>query len=326
MMERTDRHFRMMLRGITRRTLLYTEMVHTHAIIHGDRERFLGHDPVERPLALQVGGDDPAAVAECATIAEEWGFDEINLNVGCPSDRVQAGRFGACLMGDPNHVATLVRAMRAATSIPVTVKHRIGIDHLDRYEDMKNFVDIVAEAGSARFSVHARKAWLSGLSPHQNRTVPPLRYDDVYRLKEERPDLRIELNGGVKSADEAASHLERVDAVMIGRAAFDDPACFADVDARFYGEAPRPLRLREVLERYVEYAREGLNRTDRYPASLPTLTRALTGLVAGRRGSRQWRRRLGEAAQSRAATPATRIEALEGAVADLDDFPLGSFS
>ena len=179
MMERTDRHFRVFLRQITRSTLLYTEMVTTGALIHGDRDRYLAFDTSERPLALQLGGDDPAALAECARMAQAWGYDEVNLNVGCPSDRVQRGRIGACLMAEPETVARAVEVMRAAVSLPVTVKHRIGIDHLDRYEDMLSFVDTVAAVGADRFSVHARIAWLQGLSPKQNRDIPPLRYEDV---------------------------------------------------------------------------------------------------------------------------------------------------
>ena len=233
MMDRTDRHFRFFLRRITRHTLLYTEMVTTGAVIHGDRERLLGFDLREKPVALQLGGDDPRALAECARIGEGFGYDEINLNVGCPSDRVQKGRIGACLMAEPERVADGVEAMRAAVSIPVTVKHRIGIDHLDRYEDMARFVTTVAAAGSDRFTVHARIAWLQGLSPKENRDIPPLRYDDVYRLKREHPDLSIEINGGVRSLDGVEEHLREVDAVMIGRAACDDPYLFAEADRRF---------------------------------------------------------------------------------------------
>jgi tRNA-dihydrouridine synthase A len=216
MMDRTERHFRVLMRLIFPSSWLYTEMVTANAVIHGDRDRLLGFDAAEHPVVLQLGGDDPGALAEAARIGEGYGYDEINLNVGCPSDRVQKGSFGACLMLRPERVARCVEAMRAVVRVPVTVKHRIGVDERDAYEDMLNFVDIVAAAGCDRFSVHARKAWLSGLSPKQNREVPPLRYEDVYRLKSERPSLRIELNGGVRSHDAIEEHLRYVDGVMIG--------------------------------------------------------------------------------------------------------------
>ncbi|MDX1387987.1 MAG: tRNA dihydrouridine(20/20a) synthase DusA, partial [Acidobacteriota bacterium] len=233
MMDRTDRHYRRFVREITRRTLLYTEMITTGAVLQGDRDFLLGFSPEERPLALQLGGDDPEALSECARIAEDRGYDEVNLNVGCPSDRVRQGRFGACLMAEPERVADAVAAMREATSVPVTVKHRIGIDDLDRYEDMALFVRTVAGAGCDRFSVHARKAVLGGLSPKANRTVPPLRYEDVHRLKREHPGLRIEINGGIASLEEVRRQLEFVDGVMIGRAAYDDPFLLSTVDRDF---------------------------------------------------------------------------------------------
>jgi len=286
MMDRTDRHFRVFLRQLTRHTLLYTEMVTTSAILHGDREHLLAFSPVERPLALQLGGSDPAALAACARIAEDFGYDEVNLNCGCPSDRVQKGRFGAVLMREPALVAEAVDAMRAATRLPVTVKHRVGVDELDRYEDMLRFVDTVAAAGCDRFTVHARKAWLQGLSPRDNREVPPLRHEDVYRLKAERPALVIETNGGVRSLDTAAAHLERVDAVMIGRAAFEDPYVFADADRRFFGDAtPAPSR-EEVVERMLPYVAQVEAAGGR---RLAVLKHLLT-LFAGRPGTRAWKR------------------------------------
>ncbi|MCA9545322.1 MAG: tRNA dihydrouridine(20/20a) synthase DusA, partial [Myxococcales bacterium] len=219
MMQRTDRHHRAFMRLITRTTLLYTEMVTTGAILHGDRARHLDFFECEHPVALQLGGDDPKALAEAARIAWDWGYDEVNLNVGCPSDRVQSGAFGAVLMKTPERVAEAVAAMRAAVPLPVTVKHRIGVDDLDRYEDMLHFVDVVRQAGADRFSVHARKAWLQGLSPKENRDIPPLRYAEVWRLKVERPDEVIEINGGITTLGQAVEHLAHVDAVMIGRAA-----------------------------------------------------------------------------------------------------------
>ncbi|HSL81153.1 MAG TPA: tRNA dihydrouridine(20/20a) synthase DusA [Thermoanaerobaculia bacterium] len=292
MMDRTDRHFRWFVRRIARRALLYTEMVTTGAILRGDDpERFLEFHPDEGPLALQLGGDDPAELAACARIAEEWGYDEVNLNIGCPSERVQSGNFGVCLMGDPGLVADGVAALREAVAIPVTVKHRIGFDDLDRYEDMLRFVDTVAAAGCDRFTVHARKAWLKGLSPKENRDVPPLRYEEVYRLKEERPELVIEINGGIVSLAAAREHLARVDAVMMGRTAYDDPFALAGADRELFGDrtAEPPTRRRVVAE-LLPYAEELAGRGE--PVS--RLTRHVLGLFAGRPGARAWRRHLSE--------------------------------
>ena len=234
MMDYTDRHFRMLMRQITRRSLLYTEMVVAQALHHARKqpeanrpgcrlERLIGFDPIERPLALQVGGDDPALLAEAAQLAADWGYDEINLNVGCPSEKVQKGRIGACLMAEPDHVARCVAAMATASALPVTVKHRIGIDERDSYAELLNFVDTLAGAGAQRFGVHARKAWLEGLDPKQNRTIPPLRYDLVHELKRERPDLTIEINGGLETLGDCLSQLQVVDGAMVGRAAYHHP-------------------------------------------------------------------------------------------------------
>lgn len=290
MMDRTDRHFRYLMRQITRHTLLYTEMVTSAAILHGDREHLLGFSLAEKPLALQVGGDHPAELAICARIAEDMGYDEINLNVGCPSDRVQNGNFGACLMAQPQRVADAVASMMAATTLPVTVKHRIGIDHLDRYEDMVNFVQTVAATGCRRFTVHARKAWLQGLSPKENRDIPPLRYPEVYRLKHEFPDLIIEINGGITTLEAAATHLQSVDAVMIGRAAYDNPYLFATCDRDFYGDThPIPSRA-DVAEAMLPYI-------DHWTANgckLNKITRHMLQLFAGQPGSRAWRQHLTE--------------------------------
>lgn len=286
MMDRTDRHFRYFIRRITTRTLLYSEMVTTGAILRGDRERFLAFDPAERPLALQLGGDDPSDLARCAEIGAGYGYDEINLNVGCPSDRVQRGSFGASLMARPAQVAAAVEAMRSAVELPVTVKHRIGIDDLDRYEDMTAFVRAVAAAGCDRFSVHARKAWLKGLSARENRTVPPLRYEDVYRLKEEHPELSIEINGGIVDLDEAESHLNHVDGVMIGRAAYDNPYMLAETDCRIFREDLRAPTREEIVRRMVPYVQDCRDR-DVY---LSRVVRHMLGLYAGVRGARAWRR------------------------------------
>lgn len=307
MMDRSDRHFRFFLRQITRRCLLYTEMVTTGAVIHGDRERLLGFDPREKPVALQLGGDDPEALAECARIGEGFGYDEINLNVGCPSDRVQKGRIGACLMAEPERVADGVAAMRAAVSVPVTVKHRIGIDHLDRYEDMERFVTTVAAAGSDRFTVHARIAWLQGLSPKENRDIPPLRYEDVHRLKREHPGLSIEINGGVRSLDAVEEHLREVDGVMIGRAACDDPYLFAAADQRFFDPETVPPSRREILEAMVEYSAHWNER------GLPVarIFRHLMNLCAGLPGARLFRRHLSEQGHGPAAGPEILQQAID---------------
>jgi len=290
MMDRTDRHYRYFMRQISRRTLLYTEMVTSAAIIHGDREHLLGFSPEEKPLSLQVGGDNPMDLAKCARIAEDMGYDEINLNVGCPSSRVQNGNFGACLMAQPQQVADCVAAMINVTKIPVTVKHRIGIDDLDSYEDMVNFVKIVSQSGCQRFTVHARKAWLKGLSPKENRDVPPLRYDDVHRLKQDFPDLFIEINGGFKTLVQVQQHLQLVDAVMIGRAAYDNPYLFATVDRDIYTEDTQSLTRHEIVHNMFDYidkwAAKGLK--------LNKITRHMLQLFAGKAGSRAWKQHITE--------------------------------
>ena len=288
MMDRTDRHYRYFLRQLSRHSLLYSEMLTTGAILHGDRPRLLDFSPEEHPLAIQLGGDDAHALAECSKIAQAWGYDEVNLNVGCPSARVQSGRFGACLMAQPETVARAVEAMRRAVDIPVTVKHRIGIDDLDRYEDMARFVSVVAQAGADRFSVHARKAWLQGLSPKENRHIPPLRYPEIHQLKREFPHLAIEINGGIRDLDHAARHLDHVDAVMIGRAAYEDPWLFARVDSRFFNQ-PDPVHNRaQVVDAMLPYFERRLAKGDR----LHTLTRHMIHLYAGIPGARSWRRHL----------------------------------
>ena len=292
MMDRTDRHFRYFMRQITRRTLLYTEMIATAAIIHGDRAKLLDFSPQEKPLAIQLGGDDPQALAECAKIAGDWGYDEINLNVGCPSSRVQNGNFGACLMAQPKKVARAVEAMQQAVNLPVSVKHRIGIDDRDRYEDMANFVRIVSEAGCRRFTVHARKAWLQGLSPKENRNIPPLRYRDVHRLKQEFPYLFIEINGGITSLAAVKQQLQFVDAVMIGRAAYDNPYLFATVDRDFYGEDVTPPTRRQVVEAMLPYIDYWIAKGTR----LNTISRHMLQLFAGYPGTKAWKRYISEKA------------------------------
>lgn len=290
MMDYTDRHFRYIMRRLTMYTLLYTEMITSQALIHGDRHKLLDFSPEEKPVALQLGGDNPKQLAECARLGEDWGYDEINLNVGCPSNRVQEGHFGACLMAQPELVAACVAAMKAAVKIPVTVKHRIGIDDRDSYEDLANFVRIVSEAGCDRFIVHARKAWLQGLSPKENREIPPLRYEDVYRLKQEFPHLTIVINGGIKTLPEIKQHLQKVDGVMIGRAAIDNPYLFASVDQEIYG-VNRPVATREEI---VESLYDYIDYWTGQKVKLNTITRHLLNIFAGQPGSKVWKRHLTE--------------------------------
>ena len=292
MMDRTDRHYRYFMRQITRRTLLYTEMVTSMAIRYGNLEKLLGFSAEENPLVLQVGGDDPKMLAHCARVAAEFGYSEINLNVGCPSDRVQSGNFGACLMADPTRVADCVAAMRAASPLPVSIKHRIGIDELDRYEDMANFVKVVSATGAQRFSVHARKAWLQGLSPKDNRTVPPLRYSDVHRLKQDFPHLQIEINGGFKTLEQAKAQLTLVDGVMIGRAAYDNPFMFAHADRDIFGEALTPRTRPQVVQAMLPYIDHWTGEGVR----LHTITRHMMHLFYGQPGSRIWKRYITERA------------------------------
>jgi len=307
MMDRTDRHFRYFMRQITQRSLLYTEMVTAQAILHGDLNRLLGYTPAEKPLALQVGGDNPQQLAQCARLATEWGYDEINLNVGCPSSRVQNGNFGACLMAQPEQVADCVSAMQSATTLPVTVKHRIGIDHKDSYEDLLRFVTTVATTGCRRFTVHARKAWLQGLSPKDNRTIPPLRYGDVHRLKQDRPDLWVEINGGIITLEQAQTQLSHVDAVMIGRAAYDIPYLFAHADRLLDAEAPTPLSRHQVVRAMLPYIDQQISHSTR----LQSITRHMLNLFHGQPGSRAWKRYITEHSHTSEADSSVVTAALE---------------
>lgn len=293
MMDRTDRHYRYFMRQITKHTMLYSEMITTGAILHGDRDKLLGFSPAEQPLVLQLGGDDPGQLAACARLAETYGYREVNLNVGCPSDRVQSGHFGACLMAQPDVVAHCVEAMRQATSLPVTVKHRIGIDNLDHYDDLARFVHIVSQAGCDRFIVHARVALLQGLSPRENRTIPPLRYAEVHRLKHEFPHLLIEINGGITTLEQAQTYLQQVDGVMIGRAAYDNPFLFARADTLCgAAELPPPNR-RQIIEAMIPYVEYGLTQG----ISATRLLRHMMGLFAYQRVAKVWRRYLTERLQ-----------------------------
>lgn len=309
MMERTDRHYRVFMRGITTQTLLYTEMVVAQAVRHGPRDRLLGFDDVEHPIALQLGGDDPELLSEATKIAEDLGYDEVNLNVGCPSSRVQSGNFGVCLMGDPDRVADCIASMRNAVSIPVTCKHRIGFDDIDKYEDMHRFVERVAQTGCDRFTVHARKAWLQGLSPKDNRNIPPLRYNEVYRLKQAFPNLVVEINGGLRVAD-IAEQLTQVDAVMLGRAAWDDPYSFVTVDADVYGDDSPTLTREEVVRRYLPYAEDRLQLGHR----ISHVVKPMLGLYAGQVGARLWRRCLTDGGNKRTESLSEIVESAMVAV------------
>lgn len=290
MLDWTDTHFRGFLRLITRRTFLYTEMVTTDALLHGDPERLLAFDPIEHPLALQLGGSDPDHLARCSILGAELGYDEINMNVGCPSERVRAGRFGACLMTDPERVADCVAAMKAAVGIPITVKTRIGVDHRDSYEELLSFAGKLGDAGCDALIVHARKAWLAGLSPKENRDIPPLRYDMVERLKSDLPHQTIIINGGIKTLTEAQHFLQRLDGVMIGREAYHNPWILASADRVIFDE-PAPTRTRqEVIADFTHYIDRQLAAGVRFTA----ISRHLMGLFQGQPGARIWRRYLSE--------------------------------
>ncbi|MDM7945481.1 MAG: tRNA dihydrouridine(20/20a) synthase DusA [Oceanibaculum nanhaiense] len=307
MMDWTDRHDRFFLRQVSRHALLYTEMVTTGAVLHGDRQRLLRFDGAEHPVACQLGGSEADDLARAAEIVAGFGYDEVNLNCGCPSDRVQKGRFGACLMAEPETVAAGVKAMIAATSLPVTVKSRIGVDEMEDYADLKRFIETVAEAGCRSFIVHARKAWLKGLSPKENREIPPLRYELVYRLKQELPELTIVLNGGVTTLDQAAAHLAEVDGVMIGRAAYQEPYMLAEADRRFFGDsAPAPSR-QQVLEALIPYVERELAEG----TPLAYMTRHILGLFNGLPGARAFRRHLSENAHRPGADASLILEAAD---------------
>ena len=290
MMDWTDRHCRTFHRVLAPGALLYTEMVHAQAILHGDRERLLGFDDSEHPVALQLGGSDPAHLAQAAKVGEEWGYDEVNLNVGCPSDRVQAGRFGACLMKEPPLVAECIGAMIDAVKIPVTVKCRLGVDEQEDYGAFLKFVDTVAATGCQDFIVHARKAWLSGLSPKENRDIPPLRYDWVHSLKQERPALRISLNGGLATVEACVEQLAHVDAVMVGRMAYHEPYRLHLLDCALSGREPRTRE--DLLREYLPYVQRHLDKG----LALKHITRHILGLYHAQPGGRAYRQILSEGA------------------------------
>lgn len=323
MLDYTDRHFRLLFRQISCHSLLYTEMVVAQALHHARRqpgasepggrlERLIGFDPAERPLALQVGGDDPELLAEAARLAAEWGYDEINLNVGCPSEKVQKGRFGACLMADPPQVARCVEAMAKASALPVTVKHRIGIDERDSYAELLAFVDTVAAAGCRRFAVHARKAWLEGLDPKQNRTIPPLRYELVQQLKHDRPALTIELNGGLQTLPDCQQQLQQLDGVMVGRAVYEHPLRWAAVDTEIHGDSSSPaVKASTVVRGLLPHAERWRSRGER----LWPIARHLVHVVEGVSGARHWRAALTREAGAKDAGP----EVLDAAARQLEE-------
>ncbi|WP_112072822.1 tRNA dihydrouridine(20/20a) synthase DusA [Hyphomonas sp. GM-8P] len=310
MMDWTDRHCRAFHRCLSKRALLWTEMVTADAVIHGDRQRLIGFNEAEHPVVLQLGGSEPWKLAEAARIAEGFGYDEVNLNCGCPSERVQSGAFGACLMAEPDLVADCLAAMKAAVSIPVTVKCRIAIDDLPARETLFTFVDKVSAAGCEIFTVHARRAWLKGLSPKENRDIPPLDYDLVAELKSARPDLMIILNGGIPDIEACTEHLKRFDGVMLGRAAYQTPALLGEVDAVLFGEGEvcSPF---EALEAYRPYMAARLEEG----VGLHGMTRHMLGLFNGRPGARLWRRTLSE----RAPRPGAGLEVLDAALEAVRD-------
>jgi len=303
MMDRTDRHFRYFLRLISRHTLLYTEMITAHAIVHGDRQRLLGYSEPEHPLALQIGGSDPAELAACAQIAEDFAYDEVNLNIGCPSDRVQSGKFGACLMAEPELVADCVGTMQSKVSIPVTVKTRLGIDDRDSYEELTSFVRMVSAAGCRIFILHARKAWLNGLSPKENREIPPLEYEKVYQLKKDFPDLEIIINGGFINMTEIMTQLSHVDGVMIGRAAYQNPYLLADADRVIFNDNVVPRTRNEIMDEFKIYIKKQLA----LGVPLNAMTRHILGLYQGQPGARTFRRNISENAHK----PGAGIEILQ---------------
>ncbi|OUR64958.1 tRNA dihydrouridine(20/20a) synthase DusA [Methylophaga sp. 42_25_T18] len=297
MLDWTNRDFRYFLRLISKHCLLYTEMVTTGALIHGDRDRFLSHDISEYLLALQLGGSNPEDLAKCARYGQEAGYSEINLNVGCPSDRVQSGSFGACLMAEPELVAQCVAAMQAEVSIPVTVKTRLGIDKHDSYQFLHDFISQVAEAGCDVFILHARKAWLQGLSPKENRDVPPLDYQRVYQIKQDFPNLHIDINGGIHTLEDARQHLEQVDGVMMGRAIYHNPYLLAEADNQLFAENHLVPTRHQVIEQMLPYIERRM--TEGRP--LKSITRHLLGLFQGQTGAKAWRRHLSENAHLKGA-------------------------
>jgi tRNA-dihydrouridine synthase A len=290
MIRYTDKHYRFLMRVITQHTLLYTEMIPTGYLVWGKQHHLLQLSETEHPTALQLGGAEPEQLALCSKMGEDYGYDEINLNVGCPSACVQAGNFGACLMKEPLRVADCIAAMKNAVRVPVTIKTRIGVDDHDSYDALHRFVTLTSQAGCNTFIIHARKAWLKGLSPRENRDIPPLRYEVVYRLKRDFPKLTIIINGGIKTMEQIEQHLLEVDGVMLGREAYSNPYFFADIDARFFGVKQDVIERKNILMQYVPYIAEQI----KAGAPIQHLTRHLFGLLHGQPGAKQWRKMLSE--------------------------------
>ena len=316
MMEWSTSDCRTFWRLLTKQAVLYSEMVTTGALLHGDRSRFLDCNACEHPLALQLGGSNPRDLAECSKIAEDWGYDEVNLNCGCPSDRVQNGMIGACLMAEPELVADCIATMQKAVKIPVTVKHRIGIDDMEDYEGLFRFVSTIASTGCSTFIVHARKAWLKGLSPKENREVPPLQYDKVYQLKQDFPHLNIIINGGIKTLEQSKNLLRQVDGVMLGREAYSNPYLLAEVDQQIYGVDKQIITRSEVMQAFMKYCEEQLSKGVR----LNHLTRHVLGLYQGMPGARQFRRIISEQAH----LPRAGIDVLERALQAVNEVTLAN--
>lgn len=307
MMDWSDRHCRYFHRLLSKNAILYTEMVTTGALIHGDRERYLTFNSQENPVVLQLGGSSVAALSDCSQMAEAYGYDGVNLNVGCPSDRVQNGRFGACLMAEPALVADCIAGMQESVKIPVSVKSRIGIDHQDSYEALVNFIDMIAKAGCRTFIIHARKAWLSGLSPKQNRDVPPLRYDIVHQVKQDFPDLEIIINGGITTLEQVTEQLKKVDGVMIGREAYHNPYLLMGVDQNFYQQEPDIKNRHEIVHALLPYIQQQLSQGVR----LHSITRHILGLFHGVQGAKAWRRHLSIYGPKVGANEGVILQALE---------------
>jgi len=287
-MDWTDRHCRYFHRLMSKHAQLYTEMITSKAILHGDKNRLLDYHDGEHPLVLQLGGSDPSEMAQCAKIAQDWGYDEVNINAGCPSDRVQSGSFGACLMNTPQVVAQCVDAMKQVSDLPITLKSRIGVDDMESYEELANFITTVEQAGCDTFIIHARKAWLKGLSPKENRTVPPLNYDWVYQIKQDFPKLTIGINGGIAHLEEAISHLEKVDSVMLGRVVYHQPYLLCDVDTQIYQQNTPRISREQVLLDFIEYIKNQNNQG----VPIRSMTRHILGLYHGQPNAKKFRQLL----------------------------------
>lgn len=307
MLDWTDQYCRYFHRLLTKNAILYTEMVTTGALLNGDVARHLNFSPAEHPVALQLGGSDPQELAACARIAEDYGYDEVNINVGCPSERVQKGAFGACLMAEPQLIGDCVATMQAAVNIPVTVKNRIGIDDQDDYAGLHHFISTVAQAGCNTFIIHARKAWLKGLSPKENREIPPLRYELVYQIKQEFPQLEILINGGITTIEQCQQHLQHVDGVMVGREAYHNPWLLAQVDAQLYGTSSAVSDRKAIVEAFLPYVEQQL------AAGVPLghMSRHILGIFQGMAGARAWRRHISENAHKAGAGAALLREAMQ---------------